>query len=151
MSKLTKTEKYLMAGAVVLVITAAIIGFAFGRGGVFGPGSRGRPFGSGEVGSWQGQMNGDKKSSSFRGNGVLGGEIISREASSLQLQLNDGGSRLVRFSSTTQVQKMTEGSLDDLAVGSSVNISGQTNADGSLSAKSIQIRPETPLGGGAGR
>lgn len=150
MRKLSKTEKYIVAGAVILIAIAALVGFAFGRGKTPGVSNKAGFPGMNGVGG-QMQMNGDKRGPTFGGSGVLGGEILSKEANNLKLQLNDGGSRLVRLSTTTQVQKMAEGSLNDLAVGSSVNVSGQTNADGSLSAKSIQIRPAVPMGAGSGR
>lgn len=69
------------------------------------------------------------------------GEIISKDDASITIRLRDGGSKIVFISDTTEIAKSTSGTKDDLAVGASITAIGMQNQDGSISAKSIQIRP----------
>jgi hypothetical protein len=82
------------------------------------------------------------------GAGFISGNIISSDASSITLQLPSGtgstgstGSKIIFFSSTTQISKSASGTASDLAAGTSVSVTGTTNPDGSITAQSIQIRP----------
>ena len=73
--------------------------------------------------------------------GFSAGEIISKDDKSITLKLRDGGSKIIFFSSATAVSKSVLGSAEDLKIGEEVTISGEANPEGSVTAKSIQIRP----------
>lgn len=73
--------------------------------------------------------------------GFVSGEIISKDEKSITVKLQDGGSKIIFFSSGTKISQNTEGSLDDLKVGNSISANGTANQDGSVSAQLIQIRP----------
>ena len=77
--------------------------------------------------------------------GFMGGEIIAKDDKSVTIKLRDGGSKIVFFSGSTQVMKAVGGSIADLNVGSEITIMGDSNTDGSISAKSIQLRPPMPV------
>ena len=79
------------------------------------------------------------------GGGASSGSILSMDDKSITLKLRDGGSKIVFFSATTQIQKTTEGSASDLSVGTEIMAIGSTNSDGSVIAQSIQIRPAAPV------
>jgi hypothetical protein len=69
------------------------------------------------------------------------GEIISKDNQSLTLKLPDGSSRIIFFSSSTQISKTTEGSINDIEIGKQIMVSGSQNSDGSFTAKIIQLSP----------
>jgi hypothetical protein len=76
------------------------------------------------------------------GGGFVNGQIISKDDKSVTIKNQDGGSKIVFLADDTQVVKSTDGKISDLADGKQVTVSGITNTDGSITAKSIQIRPD---------
>lgn len=76
------------------------------------------------------------------GGGFVAGEILSKDDKSLTVKTSDGGSTIVYFSPTVLVRKAEVGSLTDLATGQQVVVNGKGNADGSLSADTVQIAPK---------
>lgn len=79
------------------------------------------------------------------GGGLASGEIISKGDKDLTIKLRDGGSRIILFSDSTEINKSIKGAPNDLAVGKNVVINGAANSDGSISAETIQLR--TPVNG----
>lgn len=82
-----------------------------------------------------------------RGNqsgGFLVGTVLSKDDKSVTLKLNDGSSKIVFFSDMTKILKSTAGASADITMGEQVSINGTQNQDGSISAQSMQIRPELP-------
>lgn len=121
-------------GATVVVII--LIAGAFYGGMIFGQGKRG---GSNFPG-------GQNQSMSIRGNKQGGslnsGEIIAKDEKSVTIKLINGGSKIIFFSSSTEVGKFVTGTITDLELGKTIMVQGQTNQDGSVTAQSIQIRPD---------
>jgi hypothetical protein len=75
------------------------------------------------------------------GGGFLMGTVAEESSSSITLNTQDGSSHVVLITPSTTVSKYVAGSLSDVAVGSTIVVSGTTNSDGSVSASVIQIRP----------
>ncbi len=73
------------------------------------------------------------------GNGVSG-EITNMDDKSLTITTRNGGSKIVFFSDSTTISKMTDGTTSDLKTGETVMVTGETNSDGSVTAKSIDLR-----------
>jgi uncharacterized protein YneF (UPF0154 family) len=74
------------------------------------------------------------------GQNFVSGQVISKDEKSLTVKLPDGSTKIIFLSQSTQILKATEGSIDDLQVGKEILVTGNQNADGSLTAKTIQIR-----------
>ncbi len=90
----------------------------------------------------RGQFGGMGGGRGMRGGGNAGGEILSKDATSITIKLRDGsGSKIVFLSGTTPVMKTASGTPADLIVGAEVNAMGTANPDGSITAQSVQIRP----------
>jgi hypothetical protein len=95
-------------------------------------------------GNFNGQFGGRQNASStknFSGGGMVSGEIISMDTDSVTVKLQNGSSKIVFYSNSTEISKMATGTAADLKVGQTIMTSGTSNSDGSVSAKTIQIRP----------
>jgi len=79
------------------------------------------------------------------GGGFTTGQVISKDANSITVQLsNNGGSKIVFFSDTTQISKYATSTIDQLKTGDQVVVSGSANSDGSITAQSIQLGAPNP-------
>ena len=77
------------------------------------------------------------------GGGMVAGEILSKDKKSITVKDRTGGSKIVFLGASTEVMKSAVGTLDDLAIGTDVITNGTPNADGSITATTVQIRPES--------
>ncbi len=93
-------------------------------------------------------QNGRSGASGVRGGGSFGsmtaGEILSKDAQSMTVKLRDGSSKIVFYTDKISVEKNVSGTSSDLVVGKQISITGTTNSDGSITAQSVQIRPNIP-------
>lgn len=83
------------------------------------------------------------------GGGLTIGQISAVTPESMTLQLANGNSEVVLYSSSTAVTEPTAVSAANLAVGTNVMVAGTSNSDGSVTATTIQVRPANMGGGGA--
>jgi hypothetical protein len=75
------------------------------------------------------------------GGGFLTGTVAAASSGSITLNTKDGSSHVVLVTPATTVSKSVSGTVADVAVGSTIIVSGTTNSDGSVSASLIQLRP----------
>ncbi len=80
------------------------------------------------------------------GGGLVAGQIMTVDPTSITLQLANGNSEVVFYSSSTPVTEPTAVSPSILKAGTDVMVGGTTNSDGSMTAQMIQVRT-----GGVGR
>jgi hypothetical protein len=77
--------------------------------------------------------------------GFLSGTVAAKDATSITINTRDGSSHIVILTPATSVSKSVNGALTDVSVGSNIMVSGTSNADGSVSATNIQLRPVMPI------
>ncbi len=87
-----------------------------------------------------GQRNGGGN----RGGGMVNGDVISKDDTSITVKGRDGSSKIILYSGSTQVMKSTSGASTDISIGSQIIVQGKANTDGSVTAQTIQIRPNMP-------
>jgi hypothetical protein len=83
------------------------------------------------------------------GQGGMFGQIQSIGDGSLVIKDNNGKETQVKVTDTTLIQKQATVKLNDLATGETVIVSGSTGADGTITARSVQVAPAGRFGGGA--
>ncbi len=135
----------IIAGAVALSGLSFFAGIKVGgaKKSSFGRGTF--PGGAGEMTGPIADRQGNKIANRSFG-GMVSGEIISKDDKSLTVKTADGGSRIVLFSSLTEIGKTAVGTLADLEIGKNVMINGKANTDGSITASVIQLRNAQPAG-----
>jgi hypothetical protein len=81
----------------------------------------------------------------------VSGEITSIDDNTITIKTQDGGSKIVIYSTSTKVNKTSEGSKSDLKVGEQVMAVGSESSDGTVTAQSISVGNKTFQGmpGGA--
>lgn len=78
------------------------------------------------------------------GGGLVSGEIMSKDDTSITVKLQDGGSKIIFFAPSIKVEKSVDGLLSDMAIGKQVVVVGVANPDGSVNAQSVSIRTAVP-------
>lgn len=138
---------------VLVIVGVVLVGGAFYGGFKSGQGSK-TANGYGQIGNAAGFAGRGGQGGGGANGGIVAGTILSKDASSITVQLlnfgaNSGsttgtGSKIVFFSNSTEVGKFVNGTSADLSVGQSVSVTGKANSDGSITAQSVQIRPNMP-------
>jgi hypothetical protein len=90
----------------------------------------------------QGQFGANRNTAGRGGfGGAVIGDVVSVDADSLTVKLQDGSSKIVNLSKSTTYSKTDTGSKDDIKTGTKVAAIGSTNSDGSVTAQNIQLNP----------
>ncbi len=127
----------------LIAILAVIVGGAAGFfGGVQYQKSQRPSFGQfAGAGGGFGTRGGSGATGARRGGNGAAGTILSVDANSMTVKLNDGSSKIVVLTGTTSINKAAAAAVSDLSVGETVSAFGTTNSDGSITATNIQINP----------
>lgn len=124
---------------VAVVIGVVLLGASFYGGMVYSKQSLTSQFGN-RAG---GVMGGARTAGGMvRGNlgGAVSGQILTKDATSMTVKMQNGSTRLVLLGEKVQVSKGVVGSATDLTQGTEVSVFGAANADGSVTAQTVQIR-----------
>jgi hypothetical protein len=106
-----------------------------------------RQFGQGQFGQENRTgANGANAARRTNGGGFVNGQVIAKDDKSITIKSQDGGSKIVFLSGSTQISKSASGTISDLSNNTNVLVNGTTNTDGSITATFIQIRPQGEAG-----
>ncbi|MCL4352980.1 DUF5666 domain-containing protein [Patescibacteria group bacterium] len=109
--------------------------------------------------SFSGFGQGGAQGGQFQGRAVNGtrsrpvdGIILNQDANSITVKMQDGSTKIVVLSATTNYVRTSSASKNDLKVGDTVGAFGTENSDGTMTATNIQLNPVfRNLTGGAPR
>lgn len=150
---------------IILIVAAFLLAAAgsFYGGMVYGKQQAGATFAAGLPPDGQavfiGGRTGDGQGFRGRGQGGLAGgaeaqagmtfgQIESIDGNTLMVTDRNGNDLMVQVAETTLIEKNASVSVEDLAIGDTVIVSGNTNDDGSVTARSVQVAPAGRLFGG---
>lgn len=127
----TKNIVTLVAAVIIIASLSFYIGTKTG-----GNKNPNRSFGNG---NFPGQMRGNGQNNGQRFGGMVAGEIMAKDDTSITVKLSNGGSRIVFFSPSTSVTKTASSSPSELTLNQQVVVNGSANPDGSINAQTIQL------------
>ena len=130
--------------ALVAILVGGGIGFFAGT--QYQKNQRGQAgqFGNGQFARGGSGANGAR----FRNGNGAAGTILSVDSNSITVKLQDGSSKIVLLTGSTNINKAAQAAVSDLTAGERVAAFGTTNSDGSITATNVQINPEMRGPGG---
>jgi hypothetical protein len=90
-------------------------------------------------GTTRGNFSGAARTRAASGAGFTSGQILSKTVNSLTIKLTAGGSEIVFLAPSSQIMESSTTTIANLNVGQSVMVTGTTNSDGSVTAKTVQV------------
>lgn len=129
---------------IIVILIAIITGAAGFYGGMqYQKSQRGNITRGQFLGNGNGQNT--RTGNNFQGMKPVNGEITSVDSGTITIKIQDGSSKIVVYSSSTKINKTSEGSVSDLKVGEQVTAFGTEGSDETVTAQNIN------LGGGTFR
>lgn len=126
---------------IAIVLTAVVVGAGAFYGGIKYNQAKG---GAGAPGQRQFQFSQNGTRGIRMGGNFAGGQVIAVDQNSVTVKSRDGSSRIVFVNPSVVVAKSVSGSVADIKSGDDIIVQGTVNADGSVTAQAIQIRPMMP-------
>jgi hypothetical protein len=130
-----------------IIVIAVVVGLLGFYGGIQYQKSQRVSFSANNNQKFTGGMNqqtGTVKQSRTAGFSPVSGEITSLDKNTITVKAKDGSSKIIVYSSSTKVNKTSEGSMSDLKVGEQIMTIGLTGSDGTVTAQSISVGNEVP-------
>ena len=135
----------------MVVLIAALIGIAAFFGGIQYQKMQ-TPTGSSRFGQGTGTGRTGAAGSRAATMRPVTGQIINEDDSSFTVKMTDGSSRIVILSGSTSYMTSSAAAKTDVKTGQKVMVIGTQNADGSVTAQSVQLNPiGRAFGGGTGQ
>lgn len=123
------------------IIALLVVGIAsFSIGTAYGKGQNPSGIAGGQGQPANGSSNGGRFGGRMAGGGFTAGQILSADSTGITVKLPDGSTRIVLIGPDAEILKADTGSPADLSSGKNVLVTGTANPDGSITAKTIQIR-----------
>ncbi len=137
---------------IIVVVAVIVAGAAFFGGMKYQQSQAGSSanFANGGGQSPQGGTGGRFGRNGANGLRPVVGQILSMDANSITVKLQDGSSKIVILSDSTRIEKTSPALKTDLTNGATVSAFGTANSDGSITAQNVQLNPEMIRGGRTG-
>ena len=74
-----------------------------------------------------------------QGGSAVSGEVTAKDDTSITIKTMDSSTKIIILADSTSYKQSVDASLSDLTVGETVNVSGTSNSDGSVTAKTVTI------------
>jgi len=134
-----KTITKIIIGGVLVAIVFFYAGLKYTQSHSPVASATGRAAFAGRVGTTTGAAGGARFGGA--GGGLVAGTVLSNDPQGITVSVQGGGSKIIFVATSTSYTTTTAGSASDVKVGDSVMITGTTNSDGSITARSIDVRP----------
>ncbi|MCX6738320.1 MAG: hypothetical protein NTY11_02810 [Candidatus Parcubacteria bacterium] len=143
-----------MQNKIIIIISIAVIivvgGLMFYGGMKYGQGKSPTGFGLGNFQNLTPEQRQQRMAAGTRGSRVgtanfISGEVIAQDDKSVTIKLQDGGSKIIFYSNSIDISKTVAGTIQDLTISKTILVDGTANQDGSVTANSIQVRPQNPV------
>jgi hypothetical protein len=127
-----------IVGLIVAICLSLGGGYLLGKGQSYGGNSRFNGAGmAGGIGA-----NGRTGGNRLAGGSATFGQIVSIDEQGLSVKMPNGSSKIILLAPSTKIVKTVEAVKDDLKTGVNVMAQGTANADGSITASSVQIQTD---------
>jgi hypothetical protein len=140
-----KRTVWIILGIVVLLLVA---GGSFFGGTVYGKNQAQTALAARRPGGFGGANGQPAANARAGGQGGIFGQIESIGDGVLVIKDNNGKQTQVKVTDTTLIEKQAAVKLTDLATGETVVVSGSQGADGTVTARSVQVAPAGRFGAG---
>jgi Cu/Ag efflux protein CusF len=144
---------------IVIIVVLIVAGGSFFAGMKYQQSQTASRYGGGQGQFFQTGTNGQggQRQGRFGGTGGRGfggatvGEVVSVDANSITVKLQNGSSKIVDINSNTTYSKSDSASASDIKTGDRIAAFGATNSDGSITAQNVQLNPMMRAGGQGGQ
>ncbi len=151
-----KNSKKIMYAVVAVIVLAGVFFGGYWLGKKSAPGNK---FGGQDFAAMRNGLGGNFTSSRQNGGADRGmnrggftvGTVMSVADNMITLNTQNGGSKVIIYSSSTPVSKTVDGAFGDIKVGDNIMVRGDSATGGPVTAQTIQLMPPSSTPAGAPR